>query len=100
MQNILEFNDYVVEKYGHFAQVEIHIVIPDKGIDKKVPVSFLSDYSGMSLSVSWLMAGVSNYQELGLLDLYFTTWDNMTYNEADKSLAIIDPNGVLVMMYA
>lgn len=64
MQNILEFNDYVVEVYGHFAQVELKVVVPEKKIDRKVPISFLSDYSGMSLSMSWGLAGVMNCQEL------------------------------------
>lgn len=100
MQNILEFNDYVVEVYGHFAQVELKVVVPEKKIDRKVPISFLSDYSGMSLSMSWLTAGVADYQALGLLDLYYTTWDNMKFDQVNKSLAITDPNGLLVMVYA
>jgi hypothetical protein len=53
----------------------------------------------MSLSVMWQTAGISNYLELGLLDLYYTTWDNMIFNKDEKSITIIDPKGMKVVMY-
>lgn len=99
MQNILEFNDYIVKTYGHFSQVNLKIEVPEISFSIKAPVSFLSDYSGMSLSVMWQTAGISNYSELGLLDLYYTTWDNMTFNKNEKSITIIDPKGMKVVMY-
>ncbi len=99
MQNILEFNDYIVGRYGHFSQVNLKIEVPEINFSTKAPVSFLSDYSGMSLSVMWQTAGISNYLELGLLDLYYTTWDNMIFNKDEKSITIIDPKGMKVVMY-
>lgn len=94
MMNILSFNDYVVEKYGHFAQVMLEVSIKEKDLVVTVPISFLSDYSGMSLSILWEKAGIENYIELSLVDLYYTTNDNMTYNSNDNTLTVIDPKGM------
>lgn len=95
MMNILAFNDYVVEKYGHFAQVMLEVSIKD--LDNLVisaPISFLSDYSGMSLSILWEKASILDYQEKGLLDLYYTTHDNMTFDSNENTLTVIDPKGM------
>ena len=94
MMNILDFNEYIEAKYGHFSQVMLEVSIAEKNLVVSAPISFLSDYSGMSLSILWESAGVENYQELDLFDLYYTTHDNMTYDEGNHTLTVVDPSGV------
>ncbi|MGY3779217.1 hypothetical protein [Isobaculum melis] len=100
MMNILAFNDAVVAKYGHFAQVMLEVTIEEKNIVITAPISFLSDYSGMSLSILWEKSGIDNYQAIGLQDLYYTTHDNMTYDSNEQTLTVIDPNGMVLKVKA
>lgn len=100
MMNILGFHDYIVEQYGDFKQVLLTIEIPEKElVFNQVPVSFLSDYSGLSLSMLWEDAGVENPLESGLYYQYFTTGENMTYVEDDHRLIMVDPEGKQVIVY-
>ncbi|MGO3731581.1 MAG: hypothetical protein ACTJHC_00235 [Vagococcus sp.] len=90
--DILDFNDSVEEKYGHFSEVGLKVTVKDKSISTIIPVSFLSDYSGMSLGIMWESVGFTNYEDMGLFGLYYTTWDNMRFNKEEKILHIKDIN--------
>ncbi|MGY3766859.1 hypothetical protein ACWOAH_10070 [Vagococcus vulneris] len=99
MQDILEFNDCVVSQYGHFSQVELKVVILENNIETTVPISFLSDYSGLSLSMLWSDAGIVDYKQRGLFDLYYATGNNMTFDQTNKSLTILDKSNKEVIVY-
>ena len=94
MNDILDFKEEVEKKHGHFIRVILNVTIEEKNIVIQVPITFLSDYSGMSLSIMWETAGLSHYKDLGLLDQYVATWDNMTFSEESKSLKIRDKDGL------
>lgn len=98
MNDILDFKEEVEKRHGHFIRVPLQVKIEDKKIITEVPATFLSDYSGMSLSFMWENAGLNNYIELGLLDQYFATWDNMTFSEESKSIKIRDKKGLDIVV--
>lgn len=98
--DILTFKEQVEDKHGPFAQVPLKVLVEEKEIDMDIPVSFLSDYRGMSLAIMWESVGIENFESLGLAGIYYTTWDNMKYNEEELAIHIQDEGRPTVIIKA
>ena len=98
--DILTFKEQVEAKHGPFALVPLKVLVEEKGIDTEVPVSFLSDYRGMSLAIMWESIGIENFESLGLAGIYYTTWDNMKYDEEELAIIIQDEGRPVVVLKA